>query len=79
MLQLLGFPTANMEIRWDATAAGGSETAVELTPDEAAVRSFIDGCDTGIYAALACVEDGPDTGIYKVVHAPLNLVCLLPS
>lgn len=62
--KLLGFPTANMEIKWEP-AATEMETAVELSADEAAVRRFIDGCNTGIYAALACVEDGPDAGVYK--------------
>mmetsp|Transcript_51944 Transcript_51944/g.96076 ORF Transcript_51944/g.96076 Transcript_51944/m.96076 type:complete len:368 (+) Transcript_51944:92-1195(+) len=56
----LGFPTANLSIRWDA-----SEETV-LTQDEQTVLDFARKNDTGIYAALSCVEDGPDRGIYKV-------------
>mmetsp|Transcript_58850 Transcript_58850/g.137456 ORF Transcript_58850/g.137456 Transcript_58850/m.137456 type:complete len:368 (-) Transcript_58850:106-1209(-) len=56
----LGFPTANLSIRWDASDLSA------LTSDEQAVLDFARKNDTGIYAALSCVEDGPDRGIYKV-------------
>eukprot|EP00658_Telonema_sp_P-2_P032736 TRINITY_DN24162_c0_g1_i2.p1 TRINITY_DN24162_c0_g1~~TRINITY_DN24162_c0_g1_i2.p1 ORF type:complete len:265 (+),score=84.57 TRINITY_DN24162_c0_g1_i2:191-985(+) len=57
--KVLGFPTANMQIRWDAGAD-------DLTEEEAAVLSFARDVETGIYAAFACVDDGPDAGVYKV-------------
>lgn len=57
----LGFPTANMEIRWD------QENNLEnLDQDERAVLDFARGCQPGIYYAWAQVVDGADQGVYKV-------------
>lgn len=57
--KVLGFPTANMDIRW------GTEPA-QLSSEERAVLDFAADIETGIYAAYACVDDGPDPGVYKV-------------
>lgn len=59
--KVLGFPTANMRIRWDT-----NEPSSPLTDEESAVLSFARDINTGIYAAYACVDDGPDPGVYKV-------------
>lgn len=56
----LGFPTANLAIRWDANDSD------ILSSDERAVLDFVATAPTGIYAAWARVCDGPDTGVYKV-------------
>lgn len=57
----LGFPTANLAIRWDAV-----DNRDILSGDERAVLDFAETASTGIYAAWARVCDGPDTGVYKV-------------
>eukprot|EP00040_Diaphanoeca_grandis_P032379 m.196061 g.196061 ORF g.196061 m.196061 type:complete len:178 (-) comp32602_c3_seq1:34-567(-) len=56
--KMLGFPTANMEIKWEGKPD-------DLSEDEKKVLDFATNHETGIYAALACVEDGNDKGIYK--------------
>merc|ERR1719446_1855369 len=58
--KLLGFPTANMEVKWDM------ENDVEkLTPEEREILSFARSCEAGIYYAWAQVANGPDKGVYK--------------
>eukprot|EP00747_Dinoflagellata_sp_TGD_P179174 gnl/TRDRNA2_/TRDRNA2_29527_c0_seq1.p1 gnl/TRDRNA2_/TRDRNA2_29527_c0~~gnl/TRDRNA2_/TRDRNA2_29527_c0_seq1.p1 ORF type:complete len:444 (-),score=70.44 gnl/TRDRNA2_/TRDRNA2_29527_c0_seq1:106-1401(-) len=56
----LGFPTANVNIRWDA------QNPSTLSDDERTVLHFARQHDTGIYCAFACIEDGPEPGIHKV-------------
>jgi len=58
--KVLGFPTANMRIRW------GDDQGITKTDEELAVLDFAGDIQTGIYAAYAMVEDGPDRGVYKV-------------
>ena len=55
----LGFPTANLGINW-------ADEGAAATAEERAVRRFVDGHRTGIYAAWAQVADGADRGVYKV-------------
>lgn len=56
--KLLGFPTANMEVNWEADFEDISES-------ERAIREFADTCVAGIYYGWAQVPDGPDPGVYK--------------
>lgn len=58
----LGFPTANLEIRWDATG----EERTKLDPLARDVLDFAEKTPCGIYAAWGRVCDGPDQGVYKV-------------
>ncbi|CAE8707691.1 unnamed protein product, partial [Polarella glacialis] len=58
--KLLGFPTANMEVRWEKE--GEKES---LKPEEQAMLEFARDCEPGIYFAWAQVANGPDRGIYK--------------
>merc|ERR1719408_417704 len=58
--KLLGFPTANMEVKWDM------ENEVDkLSQEERDILNFARTCEAGIYYAWAQVADGPDKGIYK--------------
>lgn len=63
---MLGFPTANLKIRWDAEDEGAGKGRAALADEERAVLDFASDAETGIYAAFACVEDGEDRGVYKV-------------
>eukprot|EP00490_Sorites_sp_Unknown_P018064 CAMPEP_0114638290 /NCGR_PEP_ID=MMETSP0191-20121206/542_1 /TAXON_ID=126664 /ORGANISM="Sorites sp." /LENGTH=189 /DNA_ID=CAMNT_0001850049 /DNA_START=70 /DNA_END=639 /DNA_ORIENTATION=+ len=56
--KLLGFPTANMEIRWDLEPE-------KLQPEAKDVLDFARSCEAGIYYGWAQVSNGPDRGIYK--------------
>jgi len=56
----LGFPTANMEVKWDK-----GETPEDLKPEEREILEFARTCKAGIYYAWAQVADGPDRGVYK--------------
>ncbi|KAJ1446824.1 hypothetical protein M885DRAFT_545172 [Pelagophyceae sp. CCMP2097] len=56
----LGFPTANMRIRWDV------EDRQNLSDDEVRVVDFAESTEPGIYAAFARVCDGSDDGVYRV-------------
>mmetsp|Transcript_15282 Transcript_15282/g.61443 ORF Transcript_15282/g.61443 Transcript_15282/m.61443 type:complete len:196 (-) Transcript_15282:298-885(-) len=58
----LGFPTANLAIRWDACDGDRAH----LNNEERTVLTFAETARTGIYAAWAKVCDGPDQGVYKV-------------
>mmetsp|Transcript_72867 Transcript_72867/g.173855 ORF Transcript_72867/g.173855 Transcript_72867/m.173855 type:complete len:181 (+) Transcript_72867:88-630(+) len=58
--KLLGFPTANMEVRWDAAAE-----PEKLKSGEREVLEFAKGCEAGIYYGWAQVADGSDRGVYK--------------
>mmetsp|Transcript_16598 Transcript_16598/g.54057 ORF Transcript_16598/g.54057 Transcript_16598/m.54057 type:complete len:195 (+) Transcript_16598:42-626(+) len=68
----LGFPTANLGIRWDAKKGSPSSTSSSsrgcsfLTESEKAVLAFAEGAKCGIYAAWARVVDGPESDVYKV-------------
>lgn len=53
----LGFPTANLQIRWDAEAAN-------LTEEESNVLRFAQAAETGVYCAFAHVEG--IVGVHKV-------------
>merc|ERR1712176_1103694 len=58
--KLLGFPTANMEVRWDMESE-----PEKLKPEERDILNFARTCEAGIYYAWAQVSDGPDKGVYK--------------
>jgi len=58
--KVLGFPTANMEVRWDQ-----EDNPDALAPDEQQVLEFAKSCQPGIYYAWAQVASGPDRGVYK--------------
>eukprot|EP00929_Paragymnodinium_shiwhaense_P026290 TRINITY_DN15669_c0_g1_i1.p1 TRINITY_DN15669_c0_g1~~TRINITY_DN15669_c0_g1_i1.p1 ORF type:complete len:220 (-),score=57.15 TRINITY_DN15669_c0_g1_i1:97-666(-) len=58
--KLLGFPTANMEIRWDK-----EEDINSLDAEQREVLDFARTCETGIYYVWAQVADGKDRGVYK--------------
>merc|ERR1719471_1866675 len=58
--KVLGFPTANMEVRWDKETS-----ADELQPHERDILEFAKKCDAGIYYAWTQVVDGKDPGVYK--------------
>merc|ERR1719401_2123591 len=58
--KMLGFPTANMEVRWDQEA-----TPDTLQPEDRDVLEFAKSCQAGIYYAWAQVANGPDRGVYK--------------
>lgn len=58
--KLLGFPTANMKIRWDVV-----ESPEKLEPQEKDVLDFARSCEAGIYYGWAQVSNGSDRGIYK--------------
>lgn len=58
--KLLGFPTANMQVRWDMESE-----PEKLTPEERDILDFARTCEAGIYYAWAQVYDGPDKGVYK--------------
>merc|ERR1719230_581908 len=58
--KLLGFPTANMEVKWDL-----ENDPERLTPEEQDILSFARTCEAGIYYAWAQVANGPDKGVYK--------------
>mmetsp|Transcript_3493 Transcript_3493/g.4902 ORF Transcript_3493/g.4902 Transcript_3493/m.4902 type:complete len:200 (+) Transcript_3493:62-661(+) len=58
----LGFPTANLAIRWDAKDTDLSA----LTEEEREILRFAESAPTGIYAAWARVCDGPDDAVHKV-------------
>eukprot|EP00927_Polykrikos_kofoidii_P057303 TRINITY_DN5141_c0_g1_i1.p1 TRINITY_DN5141_c0_g1~~TRINITY_DN5141_c0_g1_i1.p1 ORF type:complete len:182 (+),score=34.14 TRINITY_DN5141_c0_g1_i1:78-623(+) len=58
--KLLGFPTANMEVRWDC-----ENKPEELKRHEQDIMDFAKSCEAGIYYAWAQVVDGPDKGVYK--------------
>mmetsp|Transcript_14925 Transcript_14925/g.26158 ORF Transcript_14925/g.26158 Transcript_14925/m.26158 type:complete len:186 (+) Transcript_14925:56-613(+) len=55
--KMLGFPTANMDVRWEA--------AEKLNEQEETILDFAKRCEPGIYYAWAQVADGPDRGVYK--------------
>eukprot|EP00438_Fugacium_kawagutii_P022496 Skav233626 [mRNA] locus=scaffold492:22796:23584:+ [translate_table: standard] len=57
----LGFPTANLEIRWDADVS-------QLSEEERTVRDFATSHRTGIYCAWGCVEGagGAEEQVHKV-------------
>lgn len=57
----LGFPTANMEVKWDS-----EQTPEMLQPHEQDILRFAQGCEAGIYYAWARVVNGKDDGVYKV-------------
>ena len=57
----LGFPTANLAIRWDKRDDPSS-----LGDAEQCILKFATTAKTGIYAAFARVVDGPDASVYKV-------------
>jgi len=59
----LGFPTANLAIRWDAEK---NQQRDSLQADEETVLKFAESARNGIYLAWARVVDGPDDGVYKV-------------
>lgn len=59
--KMLGFPTANMEVRWDQEACQAA-----LAPQERDILDFARGCEPGIYYAWGQVVDGKDNGVYKV-------------
>mmetsp|Transcript_36721 Transcript_36721/g.55418 ORF Transcript_36721/g.55418 Transcript_36721/m.55418 type:complete len:244 (-) Transcript_36721:51-782(-) len=59
--KVLGFPTANMEVKWDK-----QDSPEALTADEKNILDFARECRTGIYYAWAQVVDGQDQGVYKV-------------
>lgn len=50
----LGFPTANLEIRWDGDAS--SSNSSPLSEEERIVRDFATSHRTGIYCAFGSVE-----------------------
>merc|ERR1711865_138556 len=58
----LGFPTANLRVRWD------TDSGETLTAEEASVLSFARASETGIYCAYAMIEGGPrgTGGVHKV-------------
>mmetsp|Transcript_15959 Transcript_15959/g.37776 ORF Transcript_15959/g.37776 Transcript_15959/m.37776 type:complete len:196 (+) Transcript_15959:45-632(+) len=59
--KLLGFPTANMEVRWDAASDPS-----KLAPEEKDVLEFARNCEPGIYYGWAQVASGfKDRGVYK--------------
>mmetsp|Transcript_123393 Transcript_123393/g.200634 ORF Transcript_123393/g.200634 Transcript_123393/m.200634 type:complete len:203 (-) Transcript_123393:35-643(-) len=58
--KVLGFPTANLQVRWEA-----ADQPQDCEPHELDVLRFAQDCDPGIYCAWAQVADGPDRGIYK--------------
>ncbi|CAK9063645.1 unnamed protein product [Durusdinium trenchii] len=58
--KLLGFPTANMNVRWDFM-----ETPEKLTPEERDVLDFARSCEPGIYYGWAQGSNGADSGVYK--------------
>uniref|UniRef100_A0A7S4PUV5 riboflavin kinase n=1 Tax=Alexandrium monilatum TaxID=311494 RepID=A0A7S4PUV5_9DINO len=58
--KVLGFPTANMEVRWDK-----EQEPETLEPHEREILEFAQSCRAGIYYAWAQVSNGPDRGVYK--------------
>mmetsp|Transcript_419 Transcript_419/g.790 ORF Transcript_419/g.790 Transcript_419/m.790 type:complete len:201 (-) Transcript_419:253-855(-) len=59
--KLLGFPTANMDVRWDSVSDAG-----KLAAEEQEVLDFAKDCEPGIYYGWAQVATGfKDRGIYK--------------
>jgi riboflavin kinase len=56
----LGFPTANMEVRWEKEDSPGA-----LEAQEQDILSFAQSCTAGIYYAWAQVANGPDRGVHK--------------
>merc|ERR1712129_664712 len=56
----LGFPTANMEVRWDQ-----EKDTEALQQHEKEILDFAKNCETGIYYAWAQVANGPDRQVYK--------------
>mmetsp|Transcript_119908 Transcript_119908/g.334530 ORF Transcript_119908/g.334530 Transcript_119908/m.334530 type:complete len:210 (-) Transcript_119908:55-684(-) len=58
--KVLGFPTANMEVRWDK-----EQEPEALQPQEREILDFAKSCRPGIYYAWAQVATGPDRGVYK--------------
>eukprot|EP00425_Heterocapsa_triquetra_P028512 CAMPEP_0195098950 /NCGR_PEP_ID=MMETSP0448-20130528/57975_1 /TAXON_ID=66468 /ORGANISM="Heterocapsa triquestra, Strain CCMP 448" /LENGTH=201 /DNA_ID=CAMNT_0040133739 /DNA_START=30 /DNA_END=635 /DNA_ORIENTATION=+ len=58
--KVLGFPTANMEIKWEQEASPEA-----LAPHEREVLEFASTCETGIYYAWAQVVNGTDRGVHK--------------
>lgn len=58
--KVLGFPTANMEVKWDK-----EDDPSSLQPHEQEMLSFAQQCEAGIYYAWAQVADGKDRGVYK--------------
>merc|ERR1712176_1596896 len=58
--KMLGFPTANMEVKWNL-----EKEPDKLTPEEKDILNFAQSCEAGIYYAWAQVVDGADQGIYK--------------
>mmetsp|Transcript_18126 Transcript_18126/g.38733 ORF Transcript_18126/g.38733 Transcript_18126/m.38733 type:complete len:414 (+) Transcript_18126:197-1438(+) len=59
--KLLGFPTANLAIRWDKNIDDK-----DLSEEERAVLEFASNNATGIYCAFGSVENLPDGGVHKV-------------
>ena len=57
--KVLGFPTANMEVRWEQ-----EQNPEALEPQEREILDFARQCQTGIYYAWAQVVNGKDNGIY---------------
>jgi FAD synthase len=57
---MLGFPTANLDVRWDK-----EQHTEELTAAELDILRFAQQCEPGIYCAWAQVADGDDSGVYK--------------
>ena len=70
----LGFPTANLKIRWDAThSRTTSETALEggrasLTDDERNVLNFMESHDCGIYYGWCQVLAGEESGVSADIY-----------
>eukprot|EP00933_Yihiella_yeosuensis_P022982 TRINITY_DN17969_c3_g1_i1.p1 TRINITY_DN17969_c3_g1~~TRINITY_DN17969_c3_g1_i1.p1 ORF type:complete len:190 (+),score=46.59 TRINITY_DN17969_c3_g1_i1:113-682(+) len=58
--KLLGFPTANMQVKWEKESDADS-----LESEEKAMLEFARDCEAGIYFAWAQVANGSDRGIYK--------------
>eukprot|EP00931_Biecheleriopsis_adriatica_P068953 TRINITY_DN42840_c0_g1_i1.p1 TRINITY_DN42840_c0_g1~~TRINITY_DN42840_c0_g1_i1.p1 ORF type:complete len:194 (+),score=41.84 TRINITY_DN42840_c0_g1_i1:54-635(+) len=58
--KVLGFPTANMQVRWES-----EKEPEKLAPQERTILDFARQCEPGIYFAWAQVANGPDRGIYK--------------
>merc|ERR1712232_747226 len=58
--KMLGFPTANMEVKWYF-----EKEPEKLTAEEREILSFAQTCEAGIYYAWAQVADGADKGVYK--------------
>jgi len=60
----LGFPTANMRIRWDA--ATDATEATQLSMEEHEVLEFAKSAKTGIYCAFGYVEGVSRHSVHKV-------------